>query len=159
MGPSGANLLARFRHADQRLAECVQAHVQAEEALPSGGAVFAEIVHLPEGRVGNVLCRPVLRRYEIPLLATPGVPVDRQLALSDLTVSVRDGRIVLRSRRLGAEVLPRLTSAHNFANPRSLKLYKFLCLLQHQGHHEQEAVLYDLLVRTYATKLAREETE
>jgi lantibiotic biosynthesis protein len=133
LGPSGANLLARFRHADERLAEYVQAHVNAEEALHPGGAVFAEIAHLPEGRVGNVICRPVLRRYEIPLLATPGAPVDRQIALSDLTVSLRNGRIVLRSQRLGVEVLPRLTSAHNFANPRNLKLYKFLCLLQNQG--------------------------
>ncbi len=133
LGPSGANLLARLCHADPRLAECVQAHVSTEETLHPGDAVFAEIVHLPEGRVGNVVCRPVLRRYEIPLLATSGVPVDRQIALSDLTVSVRDGRIVLRSRRLGVEVIPRLTSAHNFVSPRSLKLYKFLCLLQHQG--------------------------
>lgn len=132
-GPCGANLLARFRDADERLAECVQAHVKAEEALHPGGAVFAEIVHLPEGRAGNVICRPVLRQYEIPLLATAGVPADRQIALSDLTVSLRHGRIMLRSRRLGLEVLPRLTSAHNFASPRSLKLYKFLCLLQHQG--------------------------
>ena len=132
-GPSGGNLLARLCHADARLAEWVQAHVNAEEALHSGGAVFAEIVHLPEGRVGNVVCRPVLRRYEIPLLATPGVPVDRQIALSDLIVSVRHDRIVLRSRRLGVEVLPRLTSAHNFVSSRSLKLYKFLGLLQHQS--------------------------
>jgi len=132
-GPSGVNLLARFRHADARLAGLIQEHIAAEEELRPGSAVFAEIAHLPEGRAGNVVCRPVLRRYEIPLLATPGVPADRQIALSDLTVSLHNGRVVLRSRRLGVEVLPRLTSAHNFASPRSLKLYKFLCLLQHQG--------------------------
>jgi lantibiotic biosynthesis protein len=48
-------------------------------------------------------------------------------------VSVRDHRVVLRSRRLGVEVLPRLSAAHNYGSPRSWKLYKFLCLLQHQG--------------------------
>jgi lantibiotic biosynthesis protein len=132
-GPSGAVLLARFCHADDRLAALVQRHLHDEEALHAGDAVFAEIVHLPEGRVGNVVCRPVLRQYEIPFLATPGTPAERQIPLSDLTVSLRDGRIILRSRRLGREVIPRLTSAHNFTNPRSLKLYKFLCLLQHQG--------------------------
>jgi thiopeptide-type bacteriocin biosynthesis protein len=131
-GPSGANLLARFRHADEKLAEHVQAHIHAEEALDSSGAVFAEIAHLPEGRVGNVVCRPVLRQYEIPLLATPGVPAERQIALSDLALSLRDGRIVLRSQRLGVEVLPRLTCAHNYGSRQSLKLYKFLCLLQQQ---------------------------
>ena len=132
LGPSGANLLARFCHASERLTECVGEHLRAEEALQPGGPVFAEVVHLPEGRVGNVICRPSLREYEIPFLATSGVAVPRQIALSDLTVSLRGGRIVLRSKRLGREVLPRLTCAHNFAGARSLKLYKFLCLLQHQ---------------------------
>jgi thiopeptide-type bacteriocin biosynthesis protein len=132
-GPSGANLLARFCHADADLAQCVQEHLKAEEALYHGELLFAEIAHLPEGRVGNVVCRPTLREYEIPFLATPGVPPERQIALSDLTVSVRSERIVLRSQRLACEVVPRLTSAHNFAAPNSLKLYKFLCLLQHQG--------------------------
>jgi thiopeptide-type bacteriocin biosynthesis protein len=150
-GPSGANLLARFCHADAHLAEHVQRHLRAEEALHPGGAVFAEVTHLPEGRIGNVVCRPALRQYEIPFLATPGLPAERQIALADLTVSVREGRIVLRSRRLGCEVLPRLTCAHNFSHPRGLKLYKFLCLLQHQGAcaepvwnwgvHDQEAFL------------------
>jgi thiopeptide-type bacteriocin biosynthesis protein len=132
-GPSGANLMARFCHADERLARCVQEHLRAEETLHHGGAVFAEIAHLPEGRVGNVICRPALRQYEIPYLASSGLPAQRQIVPSDLTVSLRAGRIVLRSRRLGCEVLPRLTSAHNFTHPRGLKLYKFLCLLQHQG--------------------------
>src|SRR5262249_29509426 len=40
--------------------------------------------------------------------------------------------IVLRSRRLGREVIPRLTSAHNFAR-RSLPVYQFLGTLQAQG--------------------------
>jgi len=133
IGPSGVNLAARFCHADAQLAACVQEHLRAEEKLRGDGAVFAEIAHLPEGRVGNVVWRPVLRPYEIPFLATSCLPAERQIPLSDLTVTVRDDRIILRSQRLQREVLPRLTSAHNFAAGRSLKLYKFLCLLQHQG--------------------------
>src|SRR5262249_26581577 len=53
-GPSGARLLGRFCHADARLREEVEAYLRAEDALRPG-AIFAEIVHLPEGRVGNVL--------------------------------------------------------------------------------------------------------
>jgi thiopeptide-type bacteriocin biosynthesis protein len=131
-GPSGANLLGRFCHAHDLLKAHVKDHLRAEEELRSN-VVFAEIVHLPEGRVGNVLFRPVLRDYEIPYLATSAVPAGKQIAVSDLMVSVRDNRIVLRSRRLGCEVLPRMTTAHGYANPRNLKLYKFLCMLQMQG--------------------------
>ncbi len=89
-------------------------------------------MHLPEGRLGNILCRPTLRGHEVPFLGIGGAPSDRQLPLEDLTVSVVGDRIVLRSRRLGREVVPRLTSAHNFT-ARSVGTYKFLCSLQEQG--------------------------
>jgi thiopeptide-type bacteriocin biosynthesis protein len=129
-GPSGAVLLGRFCHADQTLLQFVRAHLQAEEARRPE-RLFAEIVHLPEGRIGNILCRPVLRDYEIPYLGRSGAPADRQIPVTDLLVSVRDGRIVLRSDRLEREVVPRLTTAHNYSW-RSLGLYRFLCALQHQ---------------------------
>jgi thiopeptide-type bacteriocin biosynthesis protein len=131
-GPSGANLLGRFCHAHDRLKSCVEEYLHAEEKL-KGDAVFAEIVHLPEGRVGNVLFRPILRGYEIPFLATSRMTSEKQIPVSDLMVSLQEGRIVLRSRRLGREVLPRMTTAHGYSHPRNLKLYKFLCLLQLQG--------------------------
>jgi thiopeptide-type bacteriocin biosynthesis protein len=95
-------------------------------------AVFAEVVHLSEGRVANILCRPVLRDYEIPFLGRSGAPRDRQLPPDDLLVSVVGDRVVLKSKRLGREVLPRLTSAHNYQS-RSLGVYRFLGMLQRQG--------------------------
>src|SRR5262249_42266212 len=133
-GPSGANLLGRFCHADDRLTACVQEHLQAEEEAKSGdNVIFAEVAHLPEGRIGNILYRPVLRPYEIPFLATSRTPRGRQVNVSDLMVSIENDRVVLRSQRLGCEVVPRLTSAHGYTHGRNLKLYKFLCLLQSQG--------------------------
>lgn len=132
-GPSGANLFARFCHADEHLAERVQEHLRAEETIAPRGAISAEITHLPEGEVGNVVCRPILRHFEIPYLGTSALPRDRQIPLSDIVVCVRGGRIVLRSSRLRREVLPRMTAAHNFLSSRNLRLYKFLCLLQNQG--------------------------
>jgi thiopeptide-type bacteriocin biosynthesis protein len=130
-GPSGARQLGRFCHADPRLHEYVRDHLRAEEALQPG-AIFAEVVHLPEGRVGNVLCRPVLRDYEIPFLGRSGAPADRQIPITDLLVAVRGDDIVLWSRQLGCRVVPRLSTAHNY-QARSLRVYKFLCALQNQG--------------------------
>jgi thiopeptide-type bacteriocin biosynthesis protein len=129
-GPPGARLLGRFCHADQQLLQSVRSHLAAEESARPD-AVFAEVVHLPEGRAGNILARPALRGYEIPYLGRSGAPADRQLPLSDLLVSVQGERIVLRSRRLGCEVFPRLTAAHNHSLA-SLGVYRFLCALQHQ---------------------------
>jgi thiopeptide-type bacteriocin biosynthesis protein len=130
-GPSGVRLLGRFCHAGPALQEQVERHLRAEEAHHPD-AIHAEIVHLPEGRVGNVLCRPLLREYEVPYLGISGAPAERQIPVSDLLVSVRNGRVVLRSARWGKEVIPRLSTAHNFTW-RSLGVYRFLCLLQEQG--------------------------
>ena len=129
-GPSGAVVLGRFCHADPTLHAMVCAHLRAEEARRPE-RVFAEIVHLPDGRIGNILCRPVLRDHEIPYLGRSGAPADRQIPTTDLLVSVRDDRVVLRSRRLGREVAPRLTTAHN-EDWRNLGVYRFLCALQRQ---------------------------
>ncbi len=129
-GPPGARVLGRFCHADAELEHLVRAHLAAEEAAQPE-RVFAEVVHQPEGRIGNILVRPVLRGYEIPYLGGSGAPADRQLPLADLLVSVQGERIVLRSARLGREVIPRLTTAHNYIG-RGLGVYRFLCALQVQ---------------------------
>ncbi|MGD1171905.1 lantibiotic dehydratase [Mycobacterium seoulense] len=130
-GPSGAQLLGRFCHGDARMSDAVRAHLRAEEAQ-SPGVVFAEIVHLPEGRVGNVLARPVLRDYELVLLGRSGAPADHRLSVDELTVRLDGDRVILYSPRLGAEVRPRLTTAHNPAW-RGFGVYRFLAALQSDG--------------------------
>src|SRR5215213_10267102 len=80
----------------------------------------------------NVLARPAFRDHEIAWLGRSGVPADRVLPAGDLLLSVRDGRFVLRSRRLGRRVVPRLTSAHNY-NRRSPGVYRFLAAVQSDG--------------------------
>ncbi len=132
-GPSGARMLGRFCHASPDVHELVREHLHAEEALRPEAA-FAEIVHLNEGRLGNILCRPVLRGHEIPYLGVSGAPPEQQIPVQDLLVSVRGDRIVLRSRRLDREVVPRLSTAHNY-NLRSIGIYRFLCALQGQDGH------------------------
>lgn len=133
-GPPGSRLLGRFCHLDPELHRHLEEHLREEEALEPD-AVFAEIAHLPRGRSGNVLWRPVLREWEIPFLGRSGAPPDRWLPVDDLLVSVQGTEIVLRSKRLGKRVLPRLSSAHVFSR-RSLGMYNFLGSLQAQGTRE-----------------------
>lgn len=131
-GPSGGRLLGRFCHTSTDLKEAVRRHLQEEESTDSD-SVFAEIVFLPEGRLGNILCRPVLRSHEIVCLGRSGAPADRQLTADDLLVTVEaNGEIVLYSKSLQKRIVPRLTSAHGFMNPKMPPLYRFLCGLQNQ---------------------------
>lgn len=130
-GPSGAVMVGRFCHADPTLEAATRDYLRAEEALRPE-AVFAEVVHLPQGRMGNVICRPALREHDIVFLGQSGVPQEHRLELADLWLSVEQGRLVLRSRRLGREVVPRMTHAHNYFSL-GLGAYRFLGQLQQQG--------------------------
>ena len=128
-GPSGAQLLGRFCQGDPALEARVQAFLRAEEATRPE-AVFAELVHQPDGRIGNILSRPSLRQYELPYLGVSGVHADCQISPQELRLFLAGDRLVLRSARLGREVVPRLTSAHNHSL--GLPVYQFLARLQDQ---------------------------
>jgi thiopeptide-type bacteriocin biosynthesis protein len=129
-GPSSVNLLSRFTNGDSYLINKLKECVAAEEAQHPEKA-YAEIVHLPESRAGNLLLRPAFRQYEIAYLAKPAAGSENQVDVSDLMVRCTGGKIILRSKKLNKEVVPRLSTSHNFTNS-SLPVYKFLCDLQIQ---------------------------
>jgi len=129
-GDCGANMLARFTHTNMEIANWVN-EIAAKERELMPDVILAEIAHLPDSRVGNILSRPHIRDYEILYLANSGLPEDRLIYMSDLYLSVRQGRIYLRSKRLNKEIIPRLTNAHNYRNS-TMPVYLFLCDMQHQ---------------------------
>lgn len=143
-GPSAANLMGRFCHGDDLLKEKVQECLR-EEAQNNPDIIYAEIIHLPEARTGNILLRPQLRDYEIVYLGKGSVAADHQLPVTDLMVRVENNTIILRSRKFNKRVLPRLSTAHNFSMG-SLPMYKFLCDLQFQELHHATGWQWNLPV-------------
>ena len=67
-------------------------------------------------------------------MAKSGVGKEFQIELSDLMVSVRQKKFILRSKRLNKEIIPRLTTAHNYSQTTTMPIYQFLCNLQNQHY-------------------------
>lgn len=131
MGSTAANLLARFAYCDDDIKAIVRSVVNEEKEYYRDIAV-AEISHISDFRSGNVIFRPHIRDYEISYLTNSVIVEDNVIPVSDLMVSLKNGNIIIRSKKLNKEVLPRLTSAHNYHN-NPTPIYQFLCDLQFQN--------------------------
>lgn len=130
-GSSALNIAGRFCHLDEGLEKAMRNISMLEQDL-SEDHLLAEIIHLPQQRTGNILMRPKLRDYEIPFLGQAVVNHEGRIPISDLMVSIRNDKVMIRSKRLNKYILPRLSNAHNYSMG-SLAVYRFLCDLQVQG--------------------------
>ena len=130
-GPSATNLLGRFAHLDESLSGQLR-HLTQREQAAYPDVLLAELIHLPESRTGNMLRRPQLRPYEIPILTSSTVAEENKFSLNELLLSTPNGRhIVLHTRSSEKPILPRLSTAH-YVHAGSLAHYRFLYDLQHQ---------------------------
>lgn len=109
---SAGRMLGRFANGDTVLRDKLNQLVIDEENL-NDKFVLAEVLHNPGGHTLNVVMRPNLRKYEIPINCSPSVDKNHVIHLNDLLVSIENGRVVLRSKLLNKEVLPQMTNAFN----------------------------------------------
>ncbi|WP_177730691.1 lantibiotic dehydratase [Flavobacterium inviolabile] len=129
-GPSANGLIGRFGHLNNQIMDLCNEISEREKALHAD-KIIAEIIHLPQARTGNILYRGFQRDYEIPYLGGSSLDMGHQILVDDLYISVKNNRIILRSKRLGKEIIPRLGNAHNYS-ANALPIYHFLCDLQNQ---------------------------
>lgn len=133
-GSSASNLLGRFAYMNPQINGIIN-DIAEWEIKSTPNKLLAEIVHQPENRICNVMIRPAARSYEIPYLAQSSLLDDFQIFTEDILVSIKNDKILLRSKKLNKEILPRLGNAHNFKQ-NDLPVYRFLCDLQNQGLRE-----------------------
>lgn len=120
-------LLGRFCSEKSSIKDIVE-KISVKEQELNPDKILAEIIHLPESRIGNVIRRPQLRNYEIPYLANSILEKENQISVDDLYLSIKNGKLFLRSKKHNKEVIPHLTNAHNYSN-NSLPIYHFYAII------------------------------
>ncbi|KIA95640.1 MULTISPECIES: lantibiotic dehydratase family protein [unclassified Flavobacterium] len=133
-GSSASRLLGRFSYLSDTFKGYVDNIMDSENRI-NENIVLAEIVHLPESRTGNIIHRSSVRDYEIPYLASSTLDIENQISVNDLYVSVRNSKVILKSKKLNKEVKPMLSNAHNYSH-NSLPIYNFLCDMQTQDQRK-----------------------
>lgn len=102
LAPEGPDALKRCAAAEQALAE---------------DRLWAEIVYLPANlRSANVVIRPPIRSYEVPLGVSAGVPAAGVIPLDQLVVGIEESRFYVRWPAAGKRVV--FSSGH-MLNPHS----------------------------------------
>lgn len=128
-GCSALSLSGRFTPFDAHLCSALR-QVAKEEDKRNPGIVFAEISYLVAGKPANVNYRRSLRKFEIPVLTEAGVDRNHVLKLDDLYLRIVEGKLVLYSKKLNQQVVPRLSNVYNHSRE-EFPLFRFLCDLQY----------------------------
>lgn len=124
-------LISRFEYMGKEIEQMANELAKFEKELYKD-AIIAEILHLPEDRIGNIQMHPNNRDYAICYFSNPQIErIKNVIPISDIMVSVPGGKeIVLRSKKHDKRVIPILSTAHNYIL--GLPIYRFLCDLHMQ---------------------------
>lgn len=131
-GSCGANLFARYGYLDKQINELIKTITKKEQELMPN-VILAEIAHISDLGRCNILSRTHIRDYEILYLSNSDLTQEKIIHASELYLSIRDGKLILRSKKLNKEILPRLTNSHNY-DISNIPLYRFLCDMQNQDN-------------------------
>jgi thiopeptide-type bacteriocin biosynthesis protein len=131
-GTSALNLIGRFSNSDKEIQTIIDDVIGIEKNIFEE-KLIPEVIHLTNNRYGNLLIRNIKRKHEISIISKRSTQSEG-LDLSDLTVSLKNNKFVLKSKKHNKEVLPFITSSQNYHFD-SLPHYQFLCDLQSQSRN------------------------
>lgn len=132
-GSSSGNLIARFSNSSSEIKNILNdLNVIEKELCPE--KIIVEIDYSPNDKVTNILTKPLLRDWQTSVLGNVN-SVSNKIMLSDIFVAVRQSRIILYSKSLKKEIVPRITSAHNYRFDKT-PIYRFLGDIQNYSNRK-----------------------
>lgn len=132
VGTSSANsILGRFAYGNKKI-KLICDELRKDEKYHNSEVIYAEVIFIPEKRTGNIVIRPSFSDYEIPIFTESQKDNLQQITIEDILVSIKNGEIVLRSKKLNKRIIPKISNAYNFHNSENSS-YKFLASIQSQN--------------------------
>lgn len=129
-GGSTANaLLGRFTLCGPEF-EAYGHQISDVEMSANPDVVFFDIAYQAEKKVDNVNRRKQLYNYELPILTWSETA--SPLELTDILVAIENDQLILKSKKLGKRLIPKIASAYNYTRS-DLAVYRFLCDIQNQN--------------------------
>ncbi|MCX2432961.1 lantibiotic dehydratase [Pedobacter sp. GR22-10] len=128
--PKVGKLFTRFAFGDKRINDYV-IRMADDEQKANPDVILAEVAYLPERSMANLVLRPTLREYEIPFLSRSNTTAENIININDLYVSIRNNRVILRSRKLQKQVVPQCTTPYN--SKKGQIIYRFLADVEMQN--------------------------
>ncbi|WP_159046335.1 lantibiotic dehydratase [Streptomyces sp. MMG1121] len=128
----GGRAFGRFAYLDQRFNDHV-VELACHEQAANPDVVFADLSYVhPDGHVNNVALAPRVHEYELAVSTTASGPRDRRVELADLVVGVAEGRLYLRSQKLGRRIVVR--AAHMLTPTYSPNPIRFVLEVSEDGY-------------------------
>jgi thiopeptide-type bacteriocin biosynthesis protein len=128
-GYTANSLLGRFTMCNPDI-EKYGKEIATLEMNANIGVLFFDIAYQAEKKVDNVNRRKQLYPYELPILTWSDTA--NPLDFTDILVAVEQNEVVLKSKKFGKRLIPRIPSAYNYTRS-DLAVYRFLCDIQGQG--------------------------
>lgn len=125
------NLISRFCNFNNEIYEFAKSMTDFEKSKDSD-VIIAELLYLPGLKEANILRRRSLYDYEIVYLSKSNLAPEYQISINELLISIKNNKIILRSKLKNKEVLPRNSNSYNYQLSK-LPIVNFLCDLQFQN--------------------------
>lgn len=135
-GMSHSNIgawIGRFAYGDVALDSMLK-DMANQHQINQPEYLHAEICYRPADHIANIMTRPEIWPYRINLVEGDSKPVEQEITLIDIMVTVIDGELQLWSKKFGKRIVPHMSSAHNAEHSNSIKAYTLLRNLGRSRH-------------------------
>lgn len=127
---SALSYLGRFASGNSEIENLCTKIAEFEDSLVAE-EIHAEITHVPNPKIGDILFHKPFHKYEIPYLVQSKTNDSNTINIEDLYLGIENDEFVIYSKKHAKYVIPVLSNAYNFSLSEH-PAFMFLCEFQHR---------------------------